>query len=102
MVCSVRMEFEEGPKKFLDEAMFNLAEVENLRIHYKNIQAWDTRHDLILLYCPTQPSIEVIADEARQLLDKCERNFKTSKPYLNPDAIHSGEFPKMHCILDWT
>ena len=93
MVCSLRMEFEEDHKTFLDKAMLNLVKVESLKIHYKNIQAWDTCRNLMVLYCPTQPSTEGIAYEVKQLLVKCERKFKITKPHLYPDAIHSVEFP---------
>ena len=34
-------------------------------------------------------------------MEECERKFKIAKPYLNPNTVHSREFPKMHCILDW-
>ena len=82
MVCSMSMGFKEDPKTFLNKAMVQLAKVESLKIHYKNIQAWDTRRDLMMLYCPAQPSTDVIIDEVRQMLDECDREFKVANPHL--------------------
>ena len=74
IVSSECMGFDEDPKEFLQESMVDLARVDNLRIWYKNIQAWDTRKDLMLLYCPTSLPMDVLADEVMELFTTCEHS----------------------------
>ncbi len=45
--------------------------------------------------------MEVIAAETRKLLSDCETKWKSEHPHMWPESIHGGEFPKLHCILDW-
>ena len=79
----------------------DLARVEDLSIWYKNIQCWDTRRYLMLMYGPTNVPTEVLADELTTLLENSETKFRKDRPGNWPDSVHGGEFPKLYCTLDW-
>ena len=104
----VRSDFSSGSRRQIEGSILcrranasDIAQVENISIWYKNVQAWDTKKDLMLLYSPTSVPMEVIADEVRNLFVSCEQQFKKENPQHWPDSESLGPFPKMHCKLDW-
>ena len=100
-LCTVLMGFSNDPKIAIPEMRVDLAKVQDFRLEYKNLQCWCTKRNWFLMYAPNRPPMEVIAAETRKLLSDCETKWKSEHPHMWPESIHGGEFPKLHCILDW-
>lgn len=101
-VCSVRMGFEDEPKQFLAAAGVDIRRVEGLRMEYSDVQAWDVRKDLMMMYNPTAIPEGVMAADVSEFLEKSEELFMIRKPSMFPAAIHAQPFPRMECALDWS
>ena len=54
----------------------------------------------MLMYTSSNPPTAAIESEVNSLLTRCKNKFKTAKPNLWPDELHSRPFPKMMCIID--
>ena len=94
------MSFREDPATFLDEANVDLSQIEALQLSIKGIQEWHMNRDLMLMYTSNNLLTAGIASEVNSLLTKCKNRFKTAKPNLWTEELHSRPFPKMMCIID--
>ena len=98
--CTVWMAFIEDPETLLDKAKVDLSQIEELQLSIKGIQERHRKRNLMLMCTSNNPLTAAVASEVNSLLTKCKNRFKTAKPNLWTEELHSRPFPKMMCIID--
>ena len=101
VVCSSLMGFSEESGAFLEESTVDLTKVKTITFFYKHIQAIHTSRKLMILYAPTDIPMDRVVTDARNLLERCEKEFVMTNPNQWDRQRHLGPFPEIKCVLDW-
>jgi len=93
-------------REFLSDITTDLKCTKGLRgvqvnFQYQEFQAWHVKHCLTLLHGPTACPMSNYALLGGTLLSELEKKLVTIQPHIYPPSVHSGQFPKLECRLDW-
>ena len=55
----------------------------------------------MIFYAPTAIPMDRVATDARNLLERCEKELVMTNPNHWDRQRHKGLFPEIKCVLDW-